>query len=68
LEIGLPPQIGELAVQLGARLTRAQYLALAGRDLTSFEALESAGDALNELVGDDLAEQIKQLIQTGSVG
>jgi helicase len=68
LEIGLPPQIGNLALQLGARLTRAQYLALVGRGLTSLEALEGAGESLNALVGDDLAHQIHQLIQNASLG
>ncbi|MCV7251621.1 DEAD/DEAH box helicase [Mycobacterium hackensackense] len=63
LEIGLPPQMGEVALQLGARLTRAQYLVLAGRGLTSFEAIGNGANDLSSLVGDDLAQEILQLIQ-----
>jgi helicase len=66
LEIGLPPQIGDLAIQFGSRLTRVQYLALLSRDLTSSEAIEAADDILEELVGKDLAQQIRLLSQSGN--
>ena len=64
LEIGLPTEMGDVALQLGARLTRAQYLALASEGLTSFEALSDGAGELSSLIGDDLAQEILQLIQT----
>jgi hypothetical protein len=68
LEIGLPVQIGELALHLGSRLTRAHYLALVGRGITSIEALGDAGELLNDLVGEAVAEQIRLTLPDASLG
>ncbi|OBH00095.1 hypothetical protein A9X04_28700 [Mycobacterium sp. E3247] len=66
LEIGLPPQIGNLALQIGTRLARVHYLALVSKGLTSYEKIQDAGETLKELVGDDLAQEIHLLLQSAS--
>lgn len=54
LEIGLPADAADLAVHLGGRLTRGDYLRLLGAGLGTVDAVEDAtDDTLLECLGDD---------------
>lgn len=54
LEVGLPSDAADLAVHLGGRIARGDYLRLLGADLISIEAVEATKDAdLLELLGGD---------------
>ncbi|WP_322858193.1 DEAD/DEAH box helicase [Mycobacterium europaeum] len=62
LEIGLPSRIGTVAAVLGARLSRVEYLKLLAEGLDTVADLQTAGDALHNILGDDRAEQVLQWI------
>jgi hypothetical protein len=54
LEMGLPASTAELAVHLGGRITRADYLRLLRARLFTFDALETTADeVLLEHLGND---------------
>ncbi|MBV5246632.1 DEAD/DEAH box helicase [Mycolicibacterium sp. PAM1] len=62
LEIGLPSRIGGVAAELGTRLSRVEYLKLLAEGLETIAALQTAGDALRNILGDERAEQVLQWI------
>lgn len=67
LEIGLPARMGNLAEQLGVRLTRGQYLELLRRGLTTAEDLLARVDELRALFGDELTEELQRILQDATV-
>jgi helicase len=63
LEIGLPAQIGDLAVLFGARLSRVQYLELHAKGLHTPEALTNADEEIRVILGEGLAAEIRQAVE-----
>ncbi|MBV9872120.1 MAG: DEAD/DEAH box helicase [Frankiaceae bacterium] len=68
LELGLPAEVVPLADELGAILSRADYLRLASRGIVTPEASISTGEeVLIELLGEDRAKQVRdRLDQLGA--
>ena len=65
LEIGLPAEVGRLASAIGGRLSRAQYFSLAENGVATYEALANTSeDRLRELLGDSLAREIRQQVDS----
>lgn len=64
LEIGLPAELGALASELGASISRVDYLNLLSRSISTTDQIRSMPDEqLTEILGEATASIVRQLLE-----